>query len=99
MDLELGDKVAVLTGASKGIGYASARALAREGARVAICARGAEGLERAAEVLTVQADRIDNTRELAVAIDPAKRLSLSGSIIRVLPSNTRLSSHAPAATL
>ena len=65
MDLGLNGKVAVLTGASKGIGYASALALAREGARVAICARGQEGLERAAaalraetgaDVLPVQAD-------------------------------------------
>src|SRR5690242_13651817 len=79
MDLELGGKVAVLTGASKGIGYASARVLAREGARVAICARGQEGLERAAaalhaetgaEVLTVQADmgvRDDARRFMAEA--------------------------------
>ncbi|HLH27216.1 MAG TPA: SDR family NAD(P)-dependent oxidoreductase [Chloroflexota bacterium] len=54
MDLELGGKVAVLTGASKGIGYASARALAREGARVAICARGVEQLERAAAALRAE---------------------------------------------
>ena len=34
MDLELTDKVAVVTGASKGIGLAITRALADEGARV-----------------------------------------------------------------
>ncbi|MCC7104194.1 MAG: SDR family oxidoreductase [Chloroflexi bacterium] len=48
MDLGLGGKAAVITGGSQGIGYAAARVLAREGARVLIAARQAERLERAA---------------------------------------------------
>jgi len=48
MDLELHGKVAVVAGASKGLGYAIAKALSREGAKVAICARSKERLERAA---------------------------------------------------
>jgi 3-oxoacyl-[acyl-carrier protein] reductase len=39
MDLGLGDKVALVAAASRGLGKASALALAREGARVSICAR------------------------------------------------------------
>ena len=46
MDLELDDKVAAVGGASSGLGKAVAWALAREGARVAICAREADRLGR-----------------------------------------------------
>src|SRR3990172_4988178 len=48
MDLGLTGKVALVGGASRGIGKAVAMALAREGCRVAIGARGLDGLEAAA---------------------------------------------------
>jgi 3-oxoacyl-[acyl-carrier protein] reductase len=67
MDLSLQNAVAIVTGSSRGLGLASARALAAEGCRVCLCARGAERLEEAAaevaqvagtpsRVLTVAAD-------------------------------------------
>ena len=49
MKLGLEDKVAVVTGSSKGIGKAIAVELAREGCRVVLAARGEEDLEEAAE--------------------------------------------------
>jgi 3-oxoacyl-[acyl-carrier protein] reductase len=48
MELGLKGKVAIVGGASKGLGRACALELAREGTRVAICSRNKETLERAA---------------------------------------------------
>ena len=45
MELELGGKVAIVTGGSKGIGRATALGLVAEGAAVLICARGQEALD------------------------------------------------------
>jgi len=65
MDLGLRGKVAVVAAASQGMGLATARALAQEGCKVAICARNQAPLEKAAaairkdtgaEVLAVRAD-------------------------------------------
>jgi 3-oxoacyl-[acyl-carrier protein] reductase len=51
MDLELADKVAIITGSSRGLGLASARALLEEGCHVVICARGGLRLTTAADEL------------------------------------------------
>jgi 3-oxoacyl-[acyl-carrier protein] reductase len=48
MDLELKDKVAIIGGASKGLGRACAEVLAEEGAKVTICSRTRDDLEQAA---------------------------------------------------
>src|SRR5690242_1423210 len=48
MDLGLAGKTALVTGGSKGIGLETARALAREGVKVLICARRPEALAEAA---------------------------------------------------
>ena len=64
MDLALQGKVAMITGGSHGLGKQAADSLAREGCKVAICARGQENLDATAkefrskgyEVLAVQAD-------------------------------------------
>lgn len=65
MNLQLADKVVLITGGSKGIGFQTALTFANEGANVVICARGEKQLQVAKaviltktgqEILTVQAD-------------------------------------------
>jgi len=64
MDLGLAGRVALVTASSKGLGQASAEALAAEGASVVICARGRKALDDAADtirwaggqVLAIEAD-------------------------------------------
>jgi 3-oxoacyl-[acyl-carrier protein] reductase len=51
MHIDLSGKRVIVTGASRGIGLAIARAFAAEGARVAICARGGDALQAAAREL------------------------------------------------
>ena len=51
LDLGLTDKVAIVTGGSEGLGRAAAERLVREGARVAICARRKDVLERATDAI------------------------------------------------
>ena len=55
MDLQLTGKVAIVTGGSRGLGFASARALLTEGCHVVICARGEARLRQAADELRVAA--------------------------------------------
>lgn len=64
MNLGLKDKIALVAASSKGLGRASAEAIAAEGGKVTICARNAEALEKTRaemaaagfEVLAVPAD-------------------------------------------
>jgi 3-oxoacyl-[acyl-carrier protein] reductase len=51
MDLGLAGKVAIVTGASRGLGLAAAHALIAEGSHVVVCARGEAALNAAAEAL------------------------------------------------
>lgn len=67
MDLALSDKIAVVTGSSRGIGLAVARALVAEGCRVCICARGPERLAEAA--LEVEAAAKKPNMVIAVQAD------------------------------
>lgn len=57
MDLNLTDKVALVTGASAGLGLAAAKALAQEGAVVGINSRSQENLGKAAEKIKAETGR------------------------------------------
>jgi ribitol 2-dehydrogenase len=82
MDKSLSGKVAVVTGASSGIGLATARALADAGAVLVMAARSAERLEQAADELggaaTAIATDVSSTKEVDDLI--AKTVQLHGRI-------------------
>ena len=70
MDLQLAGKVAIVTGGSRGLGLASARALAAEGCHVTICARGTERLQQAS--VEIRASAAAGAEVLAVTADVSK---------------------------
>ena len=84
MDLGLEGRVALVTASSKGLGLASAAALAAEGASVAICARDPDRLAAAAsgigpDVLAIPADVTDPgapARLIAATVERFGRLDV-----------------------
>jgi 3-oxoacyl-[acyl-carrier protein] reductase len=78
MDLHLTDKVAVITGSSRGLGLASARALAAEGCRVCLSARGGDRLKAAAAEVEAAAGRPGAV--LAVEADVTTEAGVAGVI-------------------
>jgi 3-oxoacyl-[acyl-carrier protein] reductase len=78
MDLGLRDKVAIITGSSRGLGLASAKALAAEGCRVTLCGRTESTLQGAAREVASIAGGDD--RVLAVRAD----LTQADGVQRVL---------------
>ena len=82
MDLALQDKVAIITGSSRGLGLACASSLAAEGCRVTLCARGEARLnEAAAEVRRLAGGR---DRVLAVRADVATEKGVEDVVVRTV---------------
>ena len=82
MNLELSEKIAIVTGSSKGLGLATARALVEEGCRVTICARGEATLGDAAAELNALAS--GPGRVLAVAADLATAQGVETVVARTV---------------
>lgn len=80
MDLGLKDKVAIVTASSRGLGKAVAMGLAREGAKVVICARGEEQLMKAAEEIRSST----GSRVLPVRTDVTKDTEVKSLVNRSL---------------
>jgi NAD(P)-dependent dehydrogenase (short-subunit alcohol dehydrogenase family) len=80
MDLELTGKVALITGASKGIGRAVAEQLSGEGVDVVITARTAEPLERTAREITARTKRA----VVPIAGDMSKKEDINRCVVAAL---------------
>ena len=79
MDLQVKDQVALVAAASRGLGKAAAMALAREGARIAICARS-EAIEATAEEIRSET----GAQVLAVRADLTKREQVDAFVKQAL---------------
>ena len=67
MDLNLTDKVALITGGSRGIGRATALRFAAEGCNIALCARGQAGIDK-----TLEEIRAHDVEAFGLALDVAE---------------------------
>ena len=82
MDLGLTDKIAIVTGSTRGLGLATARALVSEGCQVTICARGEAGLiEANAELRRLPGAE---TRVMAVQADVSTDKGVADVIMRTV---------------
>ena len=69
MDLGLHGRWALVGGASKGLGFGCAQALAREGVNVVMVARGAPALQAAVDSILADTARPKDVQAIAVAVD------------------------------
>jgi len=87
MDLGISGKVALVTGASQGIGFGIARELAQEGARVAISSRTKERIEAAASEMGARG-YVHDTVDLDAAPDLVDAVTSDLGPIEILVTNT-----------
>ena len=106
MDLGLKERVAIVTGAGRGISRATALALANEGASVVLAARSVSEIESAAA--EVRHRRTDGGGALAIACDVTSEAQVAAMIkhtiveygrIDVLVNNAGYSKQCPIADL
>jgi 3-oxoacyl-[acyl-carrier protein] reductase len=84
MDLGLTDRIAIVTGSSRGLGLASATALAREGCRVTLCARTESTLKTAAAAVAAAGPGASHVHTVAGDVSRAE------DVARVIDETVRV---------
>lgn len=93
MDLGLKGKVALVAAASKGLGYATALGLAREGASVAICSRNEASIKEAAERIKTETEQdvlpivADVTQERHIVRAVQETVTHFGTLHIIIPNS------------
>jgi 3-oxoacyl-[acyl-carrier protein] reductase len=82
MDLDLANKIAIVTGSTRGLGFAVATALITEGCRVTICARSESGLTEA--MAKIRALPGGTERVLAIQADVATEKGVANVVMRTV---------------
>ncbi len=91
MDLGLAGRVYIVTGASRGLGFAAAECLVADGAHVVIASRHADAVTAAADRLTAEARDIGSTGTArAIAVDNAEPDAAERLVTAALERGNRL---------
>jgi NAD(P)-dependent dehydrogenase (short-subunit alcohol dehydrogenase family) len=86
MDISLKDKIAIVTGASLGIGKGIAKSFSEHGAKVIICARGVEKLNEVANEIS----KSTNNEVWAIPCDVSKKSDIVDLVNKVVKKYSRI---------
>ena len=86
MDILLKNKIAIITGASLGIGKAIAEEFSEHGAKVVICARGVERLNKVADEI----GKSTKNEVWAIPCDVSKKSDVEGLVNKVIEKYSRI---------
>jgi len=86
MDIDLKGKIAIVTGASLGIGKGIAKKFSEHGAKVVICARGEERLNKVA----AEIEKSTKNEVWAMPCDVSKKSDVDGFVNRVVDKYSRI---------
>ncbi|MEJ2211405.1 MAG: SDR family oxidoreductase, partial [Anaerolineae bacterium] len=99
-DFRLDDRVALVTGASKGIGYGLAKALAHAGAKVAVAARSIEALQKLAAEIRAEGGEAQpfalDVSDVVQIEETVKRVQWQFGRLDILVNNAGLGANHPA---
>ena len=86
MDIDIKDKIAIVTGGSLGIGKGIARKFSEHGAKVVICARGEDRLKKVA----AEIEKSTKNEVWAMACDVSKKSDVDSLVNKVVERYSRI---------